>query len=121
MTKEKDMKKVIFAAILALLLSTSVSAQVRTGVERYFKKAGYSLFYVQIVSSQGKDYLVVIDSDSALRQKYFTSDIPLMFDRLLFQSGFYFCKGAYLGGITELIDQDGEVQEFTFAHWQMAS
>lgn len=108
-----------FLSILGIvLLCGSAQAQVKSGVEKYFERLGYSLCFVDLVHKDGNDDLVVVEGTSELGSTSFTSDLPLMFDRLMFQRGYYSCKKGVSGGITEMIDQDGATQDFSFAEWK---
>ncbi len=82
--------------------------------ERYFEREGYKLFYLKVISVRG-DYWLVVSTGLTTSA---TKDLPIMFPTLLFKEGFYFCKPALTGGITEMIDDSGGKQSFKFADWK---
>ena len=81
---------------------------------KYLEKEGYELLYLRLIRVRREDWLVVADSI----QTSATKDLPLLFSTLTFTDGFYFCKKALMGGITEMIDASGNKQSFLFAEWK---
>jgi len=68
-----------------------------------------------IVHKDGTAYRLVAESTSRLCRKVFTSGLPIILDRLIFQTGHYFRKRGVIGEITEMIGQDGAMQDFILA------
>jgi hypothetical protein len=82
--------------------------------ERYFESEGYKPYYLKVVSVRGEGWLVV--STGLVTSA--TKDLPMMFPTFLFKEGYYFCKPALMGGITEMIDDSGNKQTFMLAEWK---
>ncbi len=110
---EAELEK-LRSLVLVLLQGSEQTARMAQLAQRYFTAKGYKLLYVQLASVEGKYWLIVTDT----YRKSATSDLPIMFPRLTFENGYYFCKTGIVGGITELIDMDSKSHSFMFANWR---
>jgi hypothetical protein len=90
------------------------TADIADRAQRYFEAEGFKALYLKVVSVRGEEWLVVSTGLTTSA----TKDLPLMFSTLMFKEGYYFCKPALMGGITEMIDDSGRKQSFLFATWK---
>lgn len=114
---KEDQEKVIglVADAVALISKTNKKTiDIADRAVKYFEAEGFRVLYLKIVSVKGEDWLVV---NSSLITSA-TKDLPLMFPTLMFKEGYYFCKPAIMGGITEMIDDSGRKQSFFMAEWK---
>lgn len=112
---DKDKVTKLLTNAVAKISSTNKRvSDIAKRAERYFEIEGYKPFYLKVVSVRGDNWLI---ANTGLTTSA-TKDLPMMFPTLLFMEGFYFCKPALMGGITEMIDDSGRKQPFMFADWK---
>jgi len=114
---KEDQQRVIDLVATAIESSRKKNkriADIADRAEKYFEAEGFKALYLKIVSVKGEDWLVVSNGLTTSA----TKDLPLMFPTLLFKEGYYFCKPAIMGGISEMIDDSGTKQSFPFADWK---
>jgi len=108
---DREKLRVLIAAVVSADQKQARLAELAT---KYFTAQGYKLIYLQLAEVDGIYWLVVHDTF----RKSATSDLPLMFPRTSFKDGYYFCKTGIVGGITEMLDENGTEQRFLFANWK---
>lgn len=97
-----------------LLSNRSSSTTLLESAKNYMENEGYELVQLSTVYSDGEYYLVARTGLSA----YATSDLPFGVNAVLFKDGEYFAKkNAISGGVSEFVDEDGDVQRLMFADW----
>ena len=84
------------------------------GVKRYFTNKGYKSLYLKVLTVNSDDWLVVNNGFSSSA----TKDLPLGLNSFLFKEGYYYCKSNVFGGISEMIDGNGYVQNFFLSDWK---
>jgi hypothetical protein len=100
--------------ILALINSKSASdATLAISSKSYLSRQGYETCDMRVANVDGSQWLVV----QAGLSPHATKDLPILFNAITFEKGKYFCKKALMGGVSQFIDAEGEVQSLLFAKW----
>lgn len=81
--------------------------------KNYLENEGFKIVNLSLVEANGANYLVVKE----LWGLSATKDIPLGMRSLGFRSGPYFAKRSMLKGISEFIDDNGQLRRLSFASW----
>jgi len=106
--------KLLANTVTTIRMTDKRTADIANRAERYFEAEGFKVLYLKVISVRDEDWLVVIADLTTSA----TKDLPIMFPRLMFKEGYYFCKPALRGGITEMIDDSGRRQSFLIAEWK---
>jgi len=101
-------------AVASIRRTDKRTTDIADRAEKYFEAEGYKVLYLKVVTVHGENWLVVSTGLTTSA----TKDLPLLFPSLLFKEGYYFCKTAIMGGITEMIDDSGRKQSFFMAEWK---
>lgn len=96
-----------------LLTRNSSDATLAESATEYMRNEGYEPISLTIVSADGDEFLVARNGFST----YATKDLPILLNKYTFRSGQYFAKSNLMGGVSEFIDQGGDVQRLMFAKW----
>lgn len=84
------------------------------GADAYIRSEGYQLDAVSVVQVDGRTAVV-----AGRLAPSFTTDLPLLFPSFMFRNGLHYVKPNSLGGITDLVNDDGQVVHFsTFTAWK---
>lgn len=97
-----------------LLVNRSTSGTLENSAKEYIRNEGYEPVHLSMIYSDG-DYFLVARSNLTA---YATKDLPFGIGSALFEDGEYFAKRNIVsGGVSEFIDEDGNVQRLMFAEW----
>lgn len=96
-----------------LLLRGASDATLNESAAEYMRNEGYQPISLEIVTADGKDFLVARTGLST----YATDDVPILLNKYSFRAGQYFAKSSLMGGVSEFVDQRGDIQRLLFAKW----